>query len=192
MGEPDELQKIIIDEKDAWLGSQSIEGDIAVNNPDLFGGIKKEGGAVGTVRFLPGAADQVLPDDLAQKLGRASGAVTRVSEGLLRFSFQDHQGAAFIGERTSPFLPGVWARLKRILKRSDGSEQWYVEKAQINSCLIAAGSEAIIRVELFGVVGDNFPNLGYFISGFPGGFNDGRQAQFPLEKSKPPQRKFST
>lgn len=70
----DELKGIYIGEKPAWTGSQ-VEGvNINISKPSLFGGQKKEGGVQGVVTYLPGLSDQVLPDALAQKLGRVSGA----------------------------------------------------------------------------------------------------------------------
>lgn len=165
MGEPDALKEIIIDEKTAWEGSQESEADLAINKGELFGGIKKEGGAIGTARFLPGAADQVLPDALAQRLGRASGAVTPGFRGLASLFFTGSTlGRGFYWRANSPFLPGVWAKLQRILKRADGSEQWYAAKAAINSCGAAEGTETRIRVEWLNA-STSVPGNGYAITG---------------------------
>lgn len=135
MGQPDALQKIIIDEKEAWTGDQTEAGDISINAPELFGGIKREGGAIGIARFLPGAADQLLTDALAQKLGRINAAETPGFRGFASLFFSGSiTGRGFYWRANSPFLPGVWTKLQRILKRADGSEQWYSEKASIDSC----------------------------------------------------------
>lgn len=67
--EADEILGIYIGEKTAWQGSRKTEGAIHVNNPNLFGGIKKEGGAKGFAYFLPGHAQQSVPDSLARRFG---------------------------------------------------------------------------------------------------------------------------
>lgn len=67
----DTLEAIIIGEKVAWEGSVSTAGAILINKPELFGGIKKEGGAVGHAYFLPGDAAQEMPAELAGRMGVA-------------------------------------------------------------------------------------------------------------------------
>lgn len=70
----DAFTSITVGEKVAWSGLQTTTGDVTITQPELFGGVKKEGGVGGVVRFLLGLPDQVLPDRLATRLGRASGA----------------------------------------------------------------------------------------------------------------------
>jgi hypothetical protein len=65
----DSIRRIFFAEKLAWSGNLSSNGSIAISKPDLFGGEKKEGGVEGTVYFLKGGADQVLPDGLASRMG---------------------------------------------------------------------------------------------------------------------------
>jgi hypothetical protein len=67
--EIDELLEIQIAEKPAWQGSRSENGNIAINQPELFGGVKKEGGARGIAYLLKGGPLQMLPLGLAQRLG---------------------------------------------------------------------------------------------------------------------------
>lgn len=171
-GPVDALRRLIIKEKDAWAGVQSSQGLFEINKPDLFGGIKKEGGAVGIVHFLPGESSQVLSDGLAQKLGRASGAVCPGFRGITSLFFTGAGGgldygeeaggfagviAAKFGDRASqpgfywtantPYLPGVWTTVQRIYKRSDGTDQWYPEKAGIpNELLLESLEEGYIEV----------------------------------------------
>jgi len=129
-GPIDALLGITVKEKSAWRGYQSEPGTITIDRPDLFGGIKKEGGLRGTVTYLPRRNDQVLPDNLAVKLDRSSGADCPGFRGLASLFFS---GATrgFYWTANSPYLPGVWARVRRILMRADGSDQWYPEKAAI-------------------------------------------------------------
>lgn len=131
--EPDALLALTIKEKSAWAGTQTSMGAISINQSELFGGIKKEGGLQGTVHYLPGADDQVLPDTLAQKLGRANGASCPGFRGIASLFFYGSGGRGFYWTANTPYLPGVWAKLRRILKRSDGSAQWYPSKALIVS-----------------------------------------------------------
>lgn len=145
--EPDALLSLTVKEKTAWTGQQTSLGAISINQPELFGGIKKEGGLQGTVHYLPGADDQVLPDALAQKLGRANGADCPGFRGLASLFFYGSGGRGFYWTANTPYLPGVWATIKRILKRSDGSTQWYPEKAAVPVGYIAA---ITLRWEMFG------------------------------------------
>lgn len=175
IGIPDELLDIRVEEKVAWSGSATNEQDISINRDDLFGGIKKEGGVVGKARFYPGKPDQVLTDFHAQKLGRPDGASTPGFRGFASLFFTAASGnGGFYWRANQPIIPPPDVLIKRIRKRADDSEQWYVEKAAFDSCQ-AASQEAIIRLEMFNV-SSGFPNLGYFISGLPGGFNGGPQS----------------
>lgn len=135
-GPVDALLALIVKEKAAWTGSVTAQGDFAINNPNFFGGIKKEGGLGGTVTFLPGHSDQVLPDNLAVKLDRSSGADCPGFRGLASLFFTGANGG-FYWTANSPYLPGVWATVRRILMRADGSEQWYPEKAVITPADVA-------------------------------------------------------
>lgn len=67
--EADELLGIYVGEEVAWEGRMKQEGSIMVNKPNLFGGIKKEGGVKGYAYFLPGGPLQLLPDALARRFG---------------------------------------------------------------------------------------------------------------------------
>lgn len=109
----DALLKLTIKEKEAWVGSQFELGEITINDPELFGGVKKEGGLRGIVHYLPGASDQLLPDALAQKLGRADGADCPGFRGLASLFFVGDTRPGFYWTANSPYLPGVWATVRR-------------------------------------------------------------------------------
>ena len=66
--EADALLGIHYGEKPAWAGEQTGRGVIHIDRPSLFGGVKKEGGTWGDVMVLPGDPDQVLPEDMAQRM----------------------------------------------------------------------------------------------------------------------------
>lgn len=57
----DAVTEIRVDEKVAWSGRVETNTAVNINRPELFGGQRKEGGLVGTVQFLMGRDDQVLP-----------------------------------------------------------------------------------------------------------------------------------
>lgn len=109
----DALTKIIVKEKVAWQGEQAAEGAISITLPDLFGGIKKEGGLLGTAYYLPGDASQVMPDALAVKLGRADGTDCPGFRGLASVFFYGSSPAGFYWTANTPYLPGVWVTVRR-------------------------------------------------------------------------------
>jgi hypothetical protein len=67
--EADAVLEIIVGEESVWGGTQSQEGSISIYRPAQFGGVKKEGGVVGTAYFLPGGRLQTIPTALAQRFG---------------------------------------------------------------------------------------------------------------------------
>lgn len=168
----DSIKDVLIDEKSVISAPITTNSITSINLPELFGGIEKEGGAVGNMQTLMGANDQLLPDLLAQKLGRAGGSDAPGYRGLASlFFYGPSSSRGFKWKSNVPFVPGVWAKVQRILKRANGTEQWYAEKAVINTCGQAEGSEAIIRVEFLNNSWSE-PGLGYLISGFASGLND--------------------
>lgn len=67
-----ELLQVKYGEKEIWSGNAVNPDTFAVNDPELFGGEKKEGGVKGLLWWLPGRLDQVMPQALAQRLGLTS------------------------------------------------------------------------------------------------------------------------
>jgi hypothetical protein len=111
----DALRRITINEKVAWEGRVTSQGSFTIDKSDLFGGPTEQGGVKGTVYYLPGAAAQVLPDNLAQKLGRANGADCPGYRGLTSvFMTGPSDGqAGFYWTANDPYLPGVWIKVER-------------------------------------------------------------------------------
>ncbi len=68
----DAIKEIRVNDKVAWSGRSTIQEIISINQPELFGGKQKEGGLVGSVLHLPGLADQVIPDWMAERFGLTS------------------------------------------------------------------------------------------------------------------------
>lgn len=158
MAEPDALLDIVVKEKSVDLTTLTGPDAVAIDKPELFGGEKKEGGLSGTMTYLPGDNAQVLPDALAQKLGRADGDDCPGYRGIASIFFTGKLGSSlnntwvgtawtaialiltgqnfssnngFYWTSNTPFLPGVWAKVQRIFKRADGTSQWYSAKAGI-------------------------------------------------------------
>lgn len=112
-GPVDALQKIFIGDKEAWVGEAAAEAPIAINKPDLFGGIKKEGGAQGQAHYLPGHDAQILPEVLAGKLGLTS-ATCPAYRGIASLFFHGGPQSGFYWTANSPYLRGVWAKVRRM------------------------------------------------------------------------------
>lgn len=87
-----------------------------IDQQQLFGGPKKEGGVAGTMHFLDGDETQVLPDILAQKLGRADGSDAPAYRGIASAWFTGEGYSRLTGFYWSaniPYLPGVWIQVRR-------------------------------------------------------------------------------
>ncbi len=59
LGSTSVLKKIWIGEKEAWSGNLTAATPEIINKPDLFGGLSKEGGAVGAFTYLNGNPSQL-------------------------------------------------------------------------------------------------------------------------------------
>lgn len=123
----DALLGITIKEKEAWTGEETAANSFTIDKDQLFGGPAKEGGVQAVVYWLPGDAAQVLPDVLAQKLGRADGADAPGFRGVASAWFVGPKGTPFADfwddhfegkagaywSANSPYLPGVWFKVRR-------------------------------------------------------------------------------
>lgn len=84
-GPLDELVAIKIGDKMAWQSSMVASGNSAINQPNLFGGEKKEGGIQGPFRLNMGEATQVLPGATAVNVSSTPasvGGVLAVLQGV--------------------------------------------------------------------------------------------------------------
>jgi hypothetical protein len=115
----DGFKRIYVKEKLAWEGYVTARSSIAIQEDELFGGNKKEGGVAGTIYFLPGRGDQLLYDELANRLrAGATGADVPAYRGLASVFFTGrpdaHKGrAGFYWTANNPYLPGVWVTVER-------------------------------------------------------------------------------
>ena len=127
-GPVDSLRKIIIKEKEAWSGNLEDEGEIAIDRMDLFGGDEKEGGVRGIVRFMPGDAEQVVPDTIAAKFSRTAATMPAYRKIASVFFYAgDHRGSTspeepqfsaqgFLWMQNNPYLPTAWITASRTAK----------------------------------------------------------------------------
>lgn len=119
-GEHDEIVAIKVADRVAWSGSITGNQTITINQPDLFGGDKGEGGVQGRLDVMMGGPTQPRNPRLAAMLGGLvpafRGAVTLFYDGLVT-SLNPN--------------PKPWSvRSRRALKGWDG-DVWYPAKAVI-------------------------------------------------------------
>lgn len=120
-GPVDELVEIKVGDKVAWTGSQKDTGSFRINNPELFGGNKQEGGIDGTFHVMMGKPDQKAIPQLVAMLGHALPGFRRMVT-----AFFDGQISA-----NSPY-PKPWKfRVRRSTKGWQNDAPWYPEKAMI-------------------------------------------------------------
>lgn len=119
-GPVDNLLGILVGEKEAWTGDVDTEYAVPINQPELFGGNKKEGGPVGTAYFLPGLPTQVMPEALANKLGRSSancpayrGIASVFFYGSNYGSYYGYSGGGFLWGSNNPYLRSIWMKVRR-------------------------------------------------------------------------------
>jgi len=119
----DSIHGIYVGEKVAWEGDVYEPSAITISKPELFGGNEKEGGVEGNAYFLPGRPDQVLPEHLAQRLGRTT-ATAPGYRAIGSLWFYGKQGligsqasyAGFKWSSNNPYLKDIWMKVRRAPK----------------------------------------------------------------------------
>lgn len=116
-GPIDHISQIIINEKEAWSGTQEAQGTIEISEKQLFGGNKKEGGVEGYVEYLPGGPTQTIPENLAAKAGLTTATMPAyrgmASAWFYEGEFEFGNDSGFYWTANSPYLPGVWIKAAR-------------------------------------------------------------------------------
>lgn len=112
-----EVLRIMIGDKIARRQRVSANTRLDIDRPNLFGGIKKEGGVSGLVEILLGAADQVMPEHLARRLGLTS-ATCPGFRGIVSLFFTGRANSAEDVEAPE----GYW------VEREVGSEGYIVRE----------------------------------------------------------------
>lgn len=121
-GPIDALTAIRVGDRLAWSGSATTSQTFQIDNPNLFGGKKKEGGIVGPFSLMMGEPTQMPNSYLASKQGGLQpayrGLCTAVYRGLIA--------------SMNPY-PKPWAfRVQRVLRGWYNDYVWYPEKAVIS------------------------------------------------------------
>lgn len=119
-GPIDELIEIRVADKTAWKGRWQGNGTIDINEPDLFGGEKGEGGVQGPLEICMGMPEQPRIPQLEEMVGERRpayrGRFTAFYDGLVC--------------AMNPY-PKAWSfRVRRCTSGWDGAP-WYPEKAKI-------------------------------------------------------------
>lgn len=120
-GPVDALIAIMVGGKKAWSGAMTASGTTAIDQPNLFGGDKGEGGIVGALTVMMGESTQ------------APNPALGVLHGTLLPAFRRVLTLLFDGEvcALSP-NPQPWKfRVRRILAGWAGDAPWYPEKAVV-------------------------------------------------------------
>lgn len=135
-GPHDELVEIKVGDKTAWRGSVTDNDTITIDQPELFGGEKGEGGIVGTLDVLFGGPTQVATE-------RMGDVLTVPMPGFRRRLTMFFDG---VMSMMNPY-PKPWKfRTRRILAGWDG-EPWYPEKAIISLTRPVSAGEAAATSE---------------------------------------------
>lgn len=146
-GPVDRLLRIQVDERDVWDGRLS-GGQIALNQPNVFGGESREGGIQGAVDFEAGHAAQEQNSYLLSKLGSYVPSFRGVAGMVLR--------QIYVG--MNPYLKKWSFRLQRIHTRQNGLPQWHDSKAEISGLGVGAN------------VNETFSNTAIFESNDPAAY----------------------
>lgn len=125
LGPVDQLLAIKVQEKFAWRGAAqglAVSGDrLNIDNEDLFGGEKREGGLSGNFDFLSGYPTQGRNSYLQRILGTSIPAFRGVTGVILR--------QMYLG--TSSYLKPWQFLEQRVFVGDQGEAQWYPAKAGI-------------------------------------------------------------
>lgn len=122
----DFISRISFANKRAWTGyargALDDWGEVNISKPGLFGGEKREGGVAGKVHIGMGWPDQPRLSRMVSRLGNN---LTPAYRGVVSLYFDNF----YFGN--NPYIKSLKVRAQAIHKTSDGSEQWYDEKAAI-------------------------------------------------------------
>lgn len=108
-------------DKTAWKGTQTASGTISINQPNLFGGEKDQGGIVGDVDLMFGESTQAVNSYLTANLG----AQVPAWRGLSTLVFKGGKYGAM-----NPYPKPAAYKVRRITQGWNGS-CWYADKAKL-------------------------------------------------------------
>lgn len=113
-GPVDAIKGVYYGEKPAWTGNATENGTVTIDQPNLFGGVKKEGGIQGNMDILLGGAGQIVSDLMAGKLGRASGLDCPGFRGITSVLLRGINRAGCYLAAGNPYLKVFWFSVVRL------------------------------------------------------------------------------
>lgn len=116
------VEKVLADDRDAYTTAITSSQSVSINNPELFGGDKKEGGLVGQLQIQMGESTQTPSSLLTPHLG----ANIPAFRGVLGFIYRGIMSA------NNPYLKAFSFVVRRILQGWQDDNVWYPEKAVIS------------------------------------------------------------
>ena len=139
-GPLDEVVEVKAGDKIAWTGSATGNAELSIDQPNLFGGEKKEGGLVGTLKFLMGAPGQAVHPPLAAMLGGLVPAFRGVAT-----AFWDGRVAAM-----NPYIKPFAFRVRRVIEGWENGA-WYSARSAVwlEGNAIKAMNPAHILVQVY-------------------------------------------
>lgn len=141
-GPIDNISQITVDDRPVWSGlaesDSSGNPSITIDAPEVFGGESREGGIAGVVDIEMGEEDQQPNDYLLSKISSSLPAFRGVCCAVLR--------QVYFG--LNPYLKPWSFTAQRIFSTSDGSVQWYPEKAAIISESSIANTAIYIAIDI--------------------------------------------
>ncbi len=121
-GPIDAWLELIAGERSAWTGNVTTSSSIVINQPELFGGDKREGGLVGQVDLMMGEPTQAVNSYLDEKIDGPVPAFRGLATSVFR---------NFMWSSGNPYFKAPWWRIRRVLKGWSRETTWYPAKAQI-------------------------------------------------------------
>jgi len=121
-GPVDAVLQMRVGDRTAWAGRVTTSAQVAVNNPQLFGGETGEGGLVGAMDIMMGESTQMPSSYLAANLSPQQSGL----RGKLTVLWRGGIFGAF-----SPYPKPVAFQVERILADWPGGTPWYPGKASI-------------------------------------------------------------
>lgn len=134
---PDKKGWILTPEQKQQL--EAGRASVLIDQPNLFGGEKKEGGWVGAIDVYVGEDDQPQNTYLAKQINEDVSAYPNLS--YLVFHAQNSLDKGFQLVSMSGMMKEFMLWVKRIHIKNDGSTQWYDPKAEIGFYRNSGNSE---------------------------------------------------
>ncbi len=127
LGSVDAFYKIEANKKTMWEGTVTENQTVSIDNQELFGGIRKEGGVKGDVHFLFGGAAQTMSTFLCGKLNRTV-STCPFFRGLSSIFLTETPGDEVPGmylQANNPTIPTIAVQCEKL------HDDWYPLKAGI-------------------------------------------------------------